>query len=349
MKYLFALLLILTARADILAVPHPACVFDDKHTVIWTPLWQAAWDALDEAEQGGGKPTVKPANKVTEMLDGFVWKADEVLPPSAWFLRTGPMNRELYDKANQETQQRWGVQPFTFSPAGLEQGHAALAMLSQQVTFVTPFERAIHTPLSFQSGHAKQRVRFFGTMNAESLWGVRVIHYNGKERTFALEAKCKGSDERVIFYMPAKSSTFTESCQQVLKWKRSEVDEQEDGSLLQELLQTNEEIRIPYVSLHHAADFAPLLQGELADPKLNTPMIIRKAQQTLFFQLDEKGANARPTVNTSADPFATVDMSRVRLFHFDKPFYIFLWRAKAEWPYLGIWLGDTSAMRSFEE
>lgn len=349
MRYFFYLLLTLTAHADILAVPHPACVFDDKHTVIWTPLFQAAWDALDDAPEGGGKPTVKPPNKVMEMLDGFAWKAEEVLPQGAWFVRAGPISRELYDKANQETQQRWGVQPFPFGPAGQEQGYAALAMLSQQVQYLTPFERAIHTALPFQAPTTKQSVRFFGTMNAENLRGVRVIHYNGKLRTFALEVYCKGTDERVIFYMPAKSSSFAESCQQVLKWKRTEVYEQEDGSLLQDRLQTNEEIRIPYVSLHNAADFTPLLQGERTYPKLGTPVLICKAQQTVFFQLDEKGADARAVVDISADPFATVDMSNVRMFHFDRPFYVFLWREKAEWPYLGIWLGDTSAMRLFDE
>lgn len=349
MKFFFALLLTLTARAAILAVPHPSCVFDDKQTVIWTPLFQAAWDALDEAHQGGDKPSINPPNKVMEMLDGFAWKADEVLPKGAWFVQAGPMNRELYDKANQEAQQRWGIQPFTFTPTGQEQGYAALAMLSQQVQYVTPFERAIHTALPFQAGNTKQGVRFFGSPNAENLTAVRVIHYNGKERTFALEVRCKGADERVIFYMPAKSSTFAESCQQVLKWKRSEVYEQEDGSLLQDRLQTNEEIRIPYVSLHNAADFTPLLQGERTYPKLDTPVLIRKAQQTVFFQLDEKGADARAIVDIGGDPFATVDMSNVRVFHFDRPFYVFLWREKAEWPYLGVWLGDTSAMRLFEE
>jgi hypothetical protein len=349
MKLLLAILITISARADILAVPHPSCAFDAKHTVIWTPLFQAAWDSLNAAHPGEGKAVVNPPNKVMDMLDAFAWKAEDVLLKGSWFVHSGSMNAELYEKANQEAQQRWGTKPFHFAPPPLTDGYAALAMLSRQVSYVTPFERATYETLPFRVGETTQKVKFFGSVNAVDLTGVRVIHYSSALGSFALEARCKDADERVIFYLPAKSSTFAEACQTVNKWKKREVYEQEDGSLLQDRLQSNEEIRIPYVTLHSTANFEPLLQGARTFPNLNVPYFIRKAQQTVYLQLDEKGATVTASAEASTDPFGDAPDSDPRVFDFDQPFFVFLWREKAEWPYLAVWLGDASALQLSEE
>ena len=42
-----------------------------------------------------------------------------------------------------------------------------------------------------------------------------------------------------------------------------------------------------------------------------------------------------------------VDEVTPRRFVFDRPFFIFLWRDKAEWPYFGAWIGDSSALVPF--
>lgn len=293
--------------------------------------------------------TVQPPNKVMDMLDTFPWQAEDVLPKGAWFVHAGALNRELYDKANQEAQQRWGTKPFTFVQPPLADGYAALAMLSRQITYVTPFERATYATLPFRAGKSTQKVKFFGSINPVNLSGVRVLHYNASDYSFALEARCKDVDERVIFYLPAKGSTFAEACRSIIKWKQREVYEQDDGSLLQDRLQANEEIRIPYVNLHSMADFGPLLQGARSFANLNAPYFIRNAQQTVYLQLDEKGATATAGVELSADPFGDSGDNEPRSFVFGQPFFVFLWREKAEWPYLAIWLGDTSAMQLADE
>ena len=33
-----------------------------------------------------------------------------------------------------------------------------------------------------------------------------------------------------------------------------------------------------------------------------------------------------------------------RRFWFDRPFFLFLWRAAAAWPYAGVWLGSAEAL-----
>jgi hypothetical protein len=37
-----------------------------------------------------------------------------------------------------------------------------------------------------------------------------------------------------------------------------------------------------------------------------------------------------------------------RDFHYDRPFFVFLWREGAEWPYVGAWVGDDAGMESWQ-
>ncbi len=337
----------LSLHADILAVPHPQCTFDAKHTVIWTPLFQAAWDELTAAHQANEKPKTEPPNQVIEWLDGFTWKKDDVLPKGAWSVVAGPSSPELYEKANQEAGKLGIVNPFQFNPSSVEGGYAALASMLHKVSFSDPFSPSKDVPLTFKTKDKKEDVRFFGTPNGERFKNVKVIHYNPRAGSFALEAKCKGGNDRVIFYLPAKSGTFADACKNVLLWKNRKDFQQEDGSLLDVSLQNHEEVRIPYLSVHCSADFSPLLQGMRKYENERAPFFISKANQKLFFQLDEKGARVEATVEIAEDPFGDREETYPRLFHFNRPFYTFLWRDQAEWPYLALWLGDTSAMQVF--
>jgi hypothetical protein len=49
--------------------------------------------------------------------------------------------------------------------------------------------------------------------------------------------------------------------------------------------------------------------------------------------------------SSEADPFGAPPPKPVpRRFIYDRPFFVFLWREHAEWPYLGVWIGDASAL-----
>jgi hypothetical protein len=49
----------------------------------------------------------------------------------------------------------------------------------------------------------------------------------------------------------------------------------------------------------------------------------------------------------AADPFAGTPETPPtvsRHFIYDRPFFAFLWRDGAEWPYFGVWIGGVSAL-----
>jgi hypothetical protein len=79
------------------------------------------------------------------------------------------------------------------------------------------------------------------------------------------------------------------------------------------------------------------------------PLELVQASQLTRFQLHEKGATVHSEVTLLAVPFGG-DHSPPpipRKFIYDRPFFVFLWRKGAEWPYFGAWIGNTDAMEPF--
>lgn len=347
MKAFLSLALVIHAHAGILAVPHPSCSFDAKNTVLWSPVFQAGWDTLTATDSKEDKVSIDPPNKIMDGLEVFAWKGEEVLPVGAWAAISGPMTPELYQRANQVGKQRWGLEPFAYQQPE-KPGHAILSTLVRRIEWQTPFDHAEISLLSFRSHGVTQKVRFYGSTNARDMTTVKVLHDSEVTGSFALEALCKGSDDRVIFYMPEKHSTFDEACQQILRWKKRQGLKKEDGSLLMPKLLEDEVIRIPHISLNHSADFSSLLQSTRRSTGDAPPITIPRAQQHIVLDVVSESVPSSPSTTVVTDPFATAQLPEPRIFDFDQPFFVFLWREKAEWPYLAIWLGDTSAMQLVE-
>ena len=51
-----------------------------------------------------------------------------------------------------------------------------------------------------------------------------------------------------------------------------------------------------------------------------------------------------PMMQITCDPPPMVP----RDFHYNRPFFVFLWREGAEWPYVGAWVGDDAGMESWQ-
>lgn len=72
-----------------------------------------------------------------------------------------------------------------------------------------------------------------------------------------------------------------------------------------------------------------------------------RAEQVTRFNLHERGAELRVEVSGGADPFGGPPPPPPRRFAYDRPFFVFLWRDEAEWPYFGAWVGDATTLKAF--
>lgn len=104
MKTILSALLLgaaITAAAEVVTLPHPAEPLPPGRTVVWSPLFQAGWDALN-AKLGGPPTKVEPPNALMAKLDAFQWKPAEVMPEGSWKTWCGTATPDFLQQVNRE-------------------------------------------------------------------------------------------------------------------------------------------------------------------------------------------------------------------------------------------------------
>jgi hypothetical protein len=335
---------------EMVALAHPGETLPSDKTVVWTPLFQAAWDGMQE----GLGPLVKvdPPNPLMRRLDDFQWQPDKVMPGKHWRVWAGEATAELIDRANREAALMTGDSRKWFDAEPRQDARMALGLLERNLVFKRPLHRSHDSPLSFTgSDGTVTDVRFFGTRGKASAnfsKTVRVLAYEAG--THAVEVAGE-DDDTVVLYLPEKPCHFEEACERLRGWRATRLAG-EWGSAQDPALHENDDLRIPLIGLEHRSDFLPQLQGRRYYESSKIPWIIHMARQHLKFELTERGAELRVKVETGTEPFGAPPPPPPmvpRDFHYDRPFFVFLWGEGAAWPYFGAWLGDATAMQRFKD
>lgn len=328
MKFLFLCSLICCANAQISVIPIVNAKYDFTQTVIWSPLIPAA--LLKQS-------TISAKTDATNNLT--------ILKGEDHFIFRGKDHAELYKVANAETKQRWDFPAFASTASAHNPNQAILAILHKTVRFKIPFERSHSIPMEFVTHAGPEDVQFYGTANTEMFSHVKVLHHNSENKTCALMAECITPEERVVFYIPEKNRLFSEACD-TLRPLIKAADEAKGKQRNHFKLELEDVILIPYITVHVSTDFAPLLR-KMQEPPITT------AQQKIFLQFDQLGSAKSYgdylSYDTSSDPFDPNSGARSRIFRFNEPFFLMLWRKQDAWPYLAIWVGDTSALQHWHE
>lgn len=349
LSFLAAIPTAVLQAAEIVAVAHPGENLPHDKTVVWTPLFQEAWDDLHRSL---GEPVkVEPPNVLMNRLDHFEWNADSVMPRKRWKVWTGEATQELIDKANAEAARMTGEKTGPFKSAPRPDSRIALGLLDRDLIFKKSLHRSVEVPLEFHlADGTKAKVRFFGARRkASGAFGgvVRVLAH--QEGIHAIEIAGDG-DESAVLYLPDRPAGFMEACDKLREWRAKKL-EGAFGSAQDPNLHENDDLRIPVLKLDNTTDFVPQLQSLRHFKDGGPPWILSKAEQRLKFELSEKGAKLRVEVEMGADPFGEPPPPPPmipRFFHYDRPFFVFLWRDNAEWPYFGAWIGDPSALEEFK-
>ncbi|WP_035604333.1 hypothetical protein [Haloferula sp. BvORR071] len=342
---------------EIESVAHPAEDFPADRTVVWSPIFQAAWDRMNE-ELGGPPFKIEPPNALMAKLDSFAWQAGLSLPEGGWKLWSGPNTQEFVDAANREAAQMTGEEngPFDSSmvvPPGFA-SLAVLALLNRNPAFEVEFHP---DPISLRfhssSGESKT-VQCFGIGEArlfDYFESVRIIHYRRESKAIRIAVrKQEGEDDRrgesVVLYLPSQRENFDVAWSRV-KGFLCEGLHGEEGSEADPHLHEGDRLCIPYLGLEASADFKSQLQGLRYHSGSVDPWVIAKAKMRTKFEMNEKGVELRVVVEIITVLAGVPDFVPTvpRDLRFDRPFFVFLFRDGAEWPYFGAWFGDHTALR----
>lgn len=350
MKSFFPSFFLLASAAfgQVMTLMHPAEPMPDKRTVIWTPTFQSAWDILNK--DLGGKPTkVDPPSEVMKLLDGFVWDADATMPKGSWNAWAGPATHTFVDEVNRQAAEITmdDQKPFHITQED-PNSRIAFAILSRQVTFKKAFLRAKNDTMDFQAEGKINAVEYFGIPRANAGTRgehVRVLAYRPAEKSHAIQIECRQGDDTVVLYQPAKQQDFLTACSWLRTWrKENSVDQNRAGKWNDTRIHDLDEVRIPFVKIEVETNFT----SKLASLRIydNLPYRIVQAKQISSFRLHEKGASVEVRATLLATPFGDVEREILypRRFYYDRPFFVFLWRDNAEWPYFGAWIGDSSTL-----
>jgi hypothetical protein len=345
----------LPAMAEIGAVAHPEEKFPAAQTVVWTPLFQASWDELNATH--GGKPLkVEPPNELISRLDAFTWKAESVMPQDHWKVWSGPPTDEFLATVNAEAAKMTGEENGPFRLEDRRPGTVVVfGLLDREVTFRKELHRSRKVPITFRSGNTETKVQFFGVKGEPSKEfndTIRVLAYRPSEHSHALQILCKESDDTVILFRPpaGKALEFSTACEWLRTWRKGWTEDSRKGLGHDDpTLHKRDEIQVPYLKLETSHDFTNDLHSRRFYKGQPLPREITRAEQRVKFELHERGARVRAEVSLD-DPLAggrPEPPVHPRRFIYDAPFFVFLWRDGAEWPYFGSWVGDTSAMKAF--
>lgn len=357
MKHI-ALIASLLLTAHPLASGAPACILNIDEvppkgvTQVWSPLFQASWEKLNEM-QGGKLERVVPPNVLIAQLEEFKWQSKEVMPKDGFAVYAGQANQQFARETAASIKKQFGIEIDSSRVPTIPQGKAAYGILLRELKFEKKFFRSQKAALEFRSRAGEvHRVEFFGTAGSHSDdYGkhVKVLQYAPDASSFILSVATDKEGESLIVYRPDRECNFRAAMDRVKK----AIDEPLTGpygSLNNGSLHRNDVVKIPYVTIDADTDFTEQLRGELHYKGESLPWRVAKAFQVTKFELFEEGARVHVETGIGLEPFGEPPKPppvSPRSFVCDRPFYVFLWRAGAAWPYLATWIDGGDSLTPF--
>jgi len=348
---IFPIVLALTgiASAEVTIVPHPDVDCQPGKTIVWTAAIQSAFDRIIGPKAALRFVKIEPPNPVVLKMRTFVWKEDEILPKDGWFAVTGKASDELAADATARWRRIAGPGQPAFAVTHEPNPGYAASFIGIKRDFA--FARAFSTSRDkrMEWGSEKQPVKFFGARRdaaADYSDFVKVLAYRPGEHLKALQFSAVHGDDKMILYTPKEGQSMLEAMTWVRAWRGQQTSESIPGSHGWDdpSIHDRDELRAPEMLLQRDEDMVNLFAGDLHFKGVAGTARISQATSTMKLAVDATGVRFQATVAIQ-DPFVPAKPAPFpRKFWFDQPFFLFLWRDGAVWPYAAVWFGDTEGL-----
>jgi hypothetical protein len=203
----------------------------------------------------------------------------------------------------------------------------AYAYLFKNLLFAEEFEE-LEEPVFFQ-GSEDADVEVFGIKKFDrelhDAMGkqVRILDYKD-DLDFVLELTTTSSNDVMVLAMVEPERTLLETFKAI---------EERIGTTQPASLEKDDVLKIPKIRFDIDHSYDELLNKMLKNDGF-TEYFIARAQQSILFKLDERGA----LLESEAEIILKKNGSEARYFVFNQPFMLYLKQKGAEYPYLAVWI-----------
>ena len=325
---------------DTQLIAHPSVPLAPDKNVIWCGTLQLAWNEA-VALVGEKLHFTTPSPEAGLLNRGNFTRHDL---DSASYVAVADFERNHVEneiRAALEKTFRGAASPELIPPIPQNPGpddFVAYAYLYKNLAFASPFSD--ETELSFNG----QPVKSFGFDSSHSLKSdvrnqVSICDYVSDD-DFVIRIKTKSPQDELILAKVAPGATLEQTIQAVLA--RAPL-----GQAME--IGVNDTLSVPKLNFDLRRDFAEL-EGLLLQPtsaaKIKSNLLLKKVEQLVRFQLNEKGAilKSEAVVTMVTGAMAPEYEPPVHHLIFDKPFLLLLKQKSSPQPYFALWIGNTSLL-----
>ena len=321
------------ALADTTLAPGLEAPLVPSRNLLWCGTLPLAWN--EAVALRGARIELEPPSAAAEELNLAEFSRDDLDPSSyvavADFERNhveakirAALERVFHGAASPEL-----IPPVPADP--LPQDFVAYSYLYKNLAFATPFDPR---PFSFQ-GVPVEGFGFPRDGDEKLQAEVTLYDYQSPD-DFIIAFETKSPGDQLILAKVAPGRTLGDTARTVLKRMSAATPEQPGA---------DDYLSVPKLNFDLRRDF-PELQGRVAPApaaKIKGPLLIKKVQQLVRFQLNERGAILKSEAVIVA-PGAANSPTFERPMVFDKPFLILLKRTSSVRPYFALWVGNPTLL-----
>ncbi|MDF1755980.1 MAG: hypothetical protein P1U89_24545 [Verrucomicrobiales bacterium] len=309
----------------------------------WSPLFQASWDRLNQANGG---PSNGSGNAAIEALDSFRWDEKSVMPPGKYDVRISEGTPEFLKESNEALVKQFGpdagIRYLNPIPEG---GLVVVGHLAAGIDYPVAFFDSGKRRMPFYIGDQKVYARFFGTAGKFSRYYGKSV----KLLSVAKERLCievESQDQSLILYLPTgapdRSLSATMAVVKALRDDFANLADEKGNRY--PYLREKDVVKIPHVDFSVEENLTERLNSWRNTPG-SGPRRVSFASQSIAFQMNEKGAKVVSHTEI-AEPFGAPPKIVPRHFIYDRPFYIFLWRKEATFPYFACYVNSVDLLQT---
>lgn len=319
---------------DTVVWPHLEIALDSGKNVVWCSTFQLAWNKTceligEDLHFVTESPMVEILNKRTAGEGDLDAKSYVAL---AGYIRDG-----ILGKIKTELGQKFkgaacpGLIP---SGAGLRpQDIVAYSYLFKNLEFEQQFER-LDSPVSFQQA----KVSCFGVGekpkgdHALMIKQVSILDYRDRD-DFIIELKTKSTDDQVILAKIKPAETLETTIRDVL----GRINDAQPAKMLY-----GDVLKVPKFNFDIYRQFDELRYAKLKvqNPTVAQDLIVLSAEQSIRFQMDEKGVRLKSEAQMTFGCSAHMAPPPRHIMIFDRPFLMLLKNNDADMPYFAMWINN---------